>query len=248
MSEEQTPRALRIMHTLLTEADRRGYETGWAEETELGAELRTKELRLFLTLSEEQDKRDVLPTASELEKAKVYEWQRFQPETRQVPSGRLKLELGTGRSRHPLQWWADRKRWRLEDKLGEVIATIEARVHAERDRLIKEEQARLQRQRDWEAAIDQARQRVHEDRRIKALTTQLDDWETAAKIRDFCAALESASATDTVDAAQKQWREWCRSYADRIDPVVSGAAGPDEIDPHPSDLKPYLGRWSPYGP
>lgn len=249
VSEEQTPRALRIMHTLLTEADHRGYETGWAEDTERGAEIRTKELRLVVTMSEEQDKRDVLPTASELAKTKVYEWQRFQPDTRFVPSGRLRLEVGTQRSCYNRgQWWADRKRWRLEDKIGEVIATIDARIQAERDRLLEEERARLQRQRDWEAAMDRARQRFHEDRRIKALTEQLADWETAAKIREYCAALESAPATDKDDVEQAQWREWCRAYADRIDPTKHGAANPEEIEPDPSDLNPYLGRWSPYGP
>lgn len=247
VSENQVPRALRIMHTVLTEADRRGYETGWVDDIEFGAEIRTKELRLYVTLREEHDKRDVLPTTEELAQSKHYAWQRFQPEERWVPSGRLRLEVGTRHSRWDRgQWWADRKRWQLEDKIGEVVAAIDDRMQRERDRLQEEERAHQQRQCDWETAMTRARQLFHEDRRITALTNQLNAWDTARKIRDYCIALEAGPDAD--EPAQRQWSEWCRAYADRLDPTKNVTLGPEEIEPNPGDLKPYLGRWNPYGP
>lgn len=247
VSKDQVPRALRIVHTVLTESEQRGYSARWAEDTDLGVEIGTMELRLFVTLSEERDKRDVLPTPEQLAERKVYSWQRVQPEERIVPSGRLRLEISTSKARWDRdQWWADRKRWRLEDKIGEVMAAIDNRVDQERERLAEEERVRRQRQHDWEAAMTHARQRFHDDRRIHELTEQLTALDSARRIRDYCAALDAATSAD--DVAQRQWQQWCYAYADRIDPTKNSPTGPEEIEPEPHDLKPYLGRWSPYGP
>ncbi|HYT94350.1 MAG TPA: hypothetical protein VEL76_36885, partial [Gemmataceae bacterium] len=251
VSQQTLPRALRIMHTVLTEAERRGYDTGWATNTTARAEIRVDGLRFQVTLREERDVRDVLPTPDELASKKVYAWQRFQPKQKAVPSGRLRLEVESSAPWDRARYWADRQRWRVEDKLGEVLAHVSARVQAERDRLRAEEEARQQRQRDWEVAMNRARTRLQEDRRIAELTAQLKNWKKAANIRAYCDQLEQAQATgaDEADAeAAVHWREWCRSYADRIDPVKRGTVAPPEVEPDPSDLKPYLGRWSPYGP
>lgn len=252
VSPEQAPRALRIMHTVLTEAERRGYDTGWAKDTAEGVEIRDGSFRLQVTMTEEREQRDFLPTPEELAGKKTYTWQRVQPETRWVRSGRLKIQVGTNGARWDRStWWADRKRWRVEDKLSELIAEITQRIQAERDRIAEQERARLQRQRDWEAAMANARDRFQEDRRIDALTKQLKNWQTATSIRSYCEAIEAEGATgQNADHAESQtrWLEWCRAYADHIDPTKTGAAAPDEIEPSPSDLKPYLGQFSPYGP
>ena len=252
VSPEQLPRALRIIHTVLTEAEHHGYETGWADDTSAGVEIRAGRFRLHVTLTEEWEKRDVVPTPDELAGKKLYDWQRFQPETKSVRSGKLRLQVATNGIRWDRPaWWADRQRWSVEDKLGEVLTEITSRVQAEQHRIDAEEQAKLQRQRDWEAAMGNARARFQEDRRIDRLTKQLDRWEKAAVIRAYCAALEGAQLPD-LDAeeagARSGWLEWCRSYADRIDPTKTGACAPQETEPKPSDLQPYLGRFSPYGP
>jgi hypothetical protein len=252
VSAEQVTRALRIMHTVLTEADRRGYETGWADDTSVGAEIRLGTFRLYVSLTEERETRDVLPTTTDLSSKKVYDWQRFQPHTRSVPSGKLRIEVATAEGRWDrTAHWSDRQRWTIEDKVGDVLAEITRRITAEQDRITAAEQAKVQRQRDWEAAMDQARSRFHHDRRIEALNKQLDRWKRSAEIRAYCAAVEQARPTDddteTLEA-QSRWLEWCRRYADQIDPTLAGAHAPKEIEPRPDDLKPYLGRFSPYGP
>jgi hypothetical protein len=147
--------------------------------------------------------------------------------------------------------WADRQRWNVEDKLGEVLAEITGRVKAEQDRIAAEAQAKLQRERDWEAAMANARARFQEDRRIEALSEQLDEWKKAAEIRAYCAAVEEALPANDDAAksdAQSRWLEWCRSHADQIDPTRTGVSAPKEIEPRLSDLKSYLGGLSPYGP
>ncbi|MPZ81984.1 MAG: hypothetical protein GEV28_16965 [Actinophytocola sp.] len=251
VSPEQAPRALRIMHTVLTEAERRGYDTGWAEDTSEGVEIRDGNFRLHITMTEERKQRDLLPTPEELANKKIYTWQRIQPETKWVHSGKLKIQLSTSGARWDRPaWWADRKRWRVEDKLSELVAEINRRVQAERDRIVEEERARLQRQRDREAAMANARARFQQDRRIDALNRQLKNWQKAASIRAYCTDVEGARSVehDTEQAdAQARWMEWCRAYADHIDPAKTGTRAPDEIEPTPSDLKPYMRRFSPYG-
>lgn len=252
VSMEQVERALRIMHTVFTEADRREYETGWADDTSVGAEIRVDGFRVHVTLTEEWETREVVPTPAELSGKKVYGWQRFQPEMRSVRSGKLRIQVTTAGVRfdRPAKW-ADRQRWNVENKLGEVLAEIDGRVKAEQDRIAAKEQARLQRQHDWEVAMSKARAHFQEDRRITALNKQLDGWRKAAEIRAYCEAVEEARrADDDADGSEGQarWLEWCRSHADQIDPTRMGASGPNEAEPGPSDLTPYLGRFSPYGP
>lgn len=41
---------------------------------------------------------------------------------------------------------------------------------------------------------------------------------------------------------------WANAYADQIDPTTGPVTGPEEVEPGTEDLRPYLGRWSPYGP
>ena len=252
VSAEQVTRALRIMHTVLAEADARGYDTGWADDTSAGAEIRVDTFRLYVSLTEERESRDVLPTPADLTSKKVYDWQRFQPETRSVWSGKLRIEVSTADARWDrTAHWSDRQRWTVEDKLGDVMAEITRRIEVEQDRIAAAERAKVQRQRDWEAAMDQARSRFHQDRRIEALGKQIDRWKRSAEIRAYCAAVDEAGPTDE-DAekseARSRWLEWCRRYADQIDPTLAGAHAPGEVEPRPDDLKPYLGRLSPYGP
>ena len=57
------------------------------------------------------------------------------------------------------------------------------------------------------------------------------------------------SATPAMSGrSDRDWLAWARAYADEIDPTIGLVAGPEEVEPGPEDLRPYLGRWSPYGP
>lgn len=252
VSAEQLPRALRIMHSVLVEAEHRGYNTGWTDETAASVQISSGSFRLYVTMTEELEKRDVVPTAKDLASKKVYDWQRFQPETKSVRSGKLRLQVATeGRRWDRSAWWADRQRWTVEDKVGEILAEITKRITAEQDRIAAEEQEKLQRQRDWEAAMANARVSFQEHRRVTALNAQLERWQNASAIRNYCNAVEATRPTgDAVEEthAQSSWLEWCRSYADQIDPVRAGAGAPKDIEPGPSDLQPYLGKFSAYGP
>lgn len=245
VSKPLVPRMLRFLHVLLTECDARGCTMNWSENKEVGIRIEVKGLEYHLTVSEEIEKRDVLPASEELSKRKTYAWQRVQAETRMVPNGRLVVSLHRTRRNH--HKWADRKRTSIEDKLPAILEEIDQQVAVERERQDAAERDRQEQQLKLEAAMERATSRFQEDRRIATLDAQLADWEKAAAIRAFCDASEGRPTPGKNAAETEAWLRWCRDYADRIDPVVQGVTAPPE--PNPEDLRPYLPRhMKPYRP
>ncbi|MBP2322654.1 hypothetical protein JOF56_003039 [Kibdelosporangium banguiense] len=246
VTEASLNRALRILNTLLTEWERRG-NSAELEDDAHGITMICGESRYGTQISEQREVVEQYPTSEELEQKKVYAWQRVQPTEREVGTGYLVLELKhewkySGRRRR----WADRARWTLESKLTDVLAELEARAQLDEERRIAKLEEEARRQQDCEAAMATARFRFAEDVKIKALTEQVDGWEQAARIRAYCDALQAAQADANSDVTA--WIEWARTYADRIDPLRRHTFQPGISEPRPQDLKPYLGRWSPYGP
>ncbi|MGF6886353.1 hypothetical protein ABIA39_000320 [Nocardia sp. GAS34] len=247
ISASLVPRSQRIMHTILVEAAARGYAVDWAQNRSDGAEITACNLVFCVSLAEESEEREVLPDPDESNGRKVYEWQRFRPVKRVVPSGRLVLSLTqVGDTNYPYsRWWADRKRWCVEDRVSSLLDAVPLRVREVEDRHAAAEEAAARRRRDWEAAMDRARAQLAEDTRISALDKQLADWQRAQAIRAFCAACEQQTGAEV---AVDGWLQWCREYADRLDPALNGTATSPEIDMKSENLRPYLRHWSPYGP
>jgi hypothetical protein len=130
-----------------------------------------------------------------------------------------------------------------------VLTEIDARTRLAQERERAAEEARAQRRRDWEAAMATARERFRNNHRIVALNTQVKAWEQTARIRSYCDALDKAIANNpALDDHVGQWLAWSRAYADRLDPIGRDDLEPAEAEPRREDLRPYLGRWSPYGP
>ncbi|MEV1116126.1 hypothetical protein AB0I91_13725 [Actinosynnema sp. NPDC049800] len=246
VSKDSRDRALRLLHILATEWERRGHTVA-VEADQPGLTFTSGTSRFVLEVSEESDLVEA-PHLDELEQKPTYSWQRVPIRQRHVPSGRLVLELPhswdyNGRRRR----WADRTRWSLEDKLGDVIKELEGRVRFDEERRIAEQREKAARRLQWEEAMTEARFRFVEDARIAALNEQLQAWETATKVRAYCQAAE-AVLPESPDSDVVEWLRWMRNYADRIDPVIRGVQAPKLREPSAYELRPYLDRWSPYGP
>ncbi|XVS66014.1 hypothetical protein ACQPYE_08160 [Actinosynnema sp. CA-299493] len=246
VSKDSRDRALRLFHILATEWERRGHAVAF-EADQPGLTFTSGTSRFVLEVSEESDLVEA-PHLDELEQKPTYSWQRVPIRQRYVSSGRLVLELPhswdyNGRRRR----WADRTRWSLEDRLGDIIKELEGRVRFDEERRIAEEREKRARQYQWEDAMAEARFRFAEDARIAALNEQMQAWETAAKVRAYCQAAEAA-LPETPDSDVVEWLQWMRDYADRIDPVIRGVQAPKLHAPSAHELRPYLDRWSPYGP
>lgn len=180
---------------------------------------------------------------------RLYDWQRVKPEMVNEPTGRLVIEFADhdwdyrGRRRR----WGDTVRWRLDDKLGEILGEVEAQVALLKERRREAEEARVRRQQQWEAAMRVAMSRYHDAVRVEALRAQVDAWEEACRVRRFCDYLdEVAEESDAERGAEiRSWVAWGRAYADR--PGRWPRLLPEHEEPSPDDLWPYLGQWSPYG-
>ncbi|GAA2341130.1 hypothetical protein [Dactylosporangium salmoneum] len=260
VSPEARARALRLLQALAGAADQRGHTLDLAGGPRPGRRFTAGGFHVLLAVSEGEDTIDYLPDGDELQERKVYAWQRIAPERRRVPSGRLVLEVPDERPflgrRHR---WADRQRWRLEDRLGHVLAELEHRTAAQAQAKEAAKRAAAARRRDWEQAMASARAAYTDAYEERAVREQVDAWHRAQAARAYAAALAAAvdalpAGTGTAGSAPPgaAWTAWVDRvlrYADRVDPLVPAPQLPQQPPPPgPEQLRPFLDGWSPYGP
>ncbi len=229
-------------------SESRGHETCFEVDGSPGFWITVADIPWRLLISEELDKAE-LPVREEVEEAS-YDWKRIPLRIEPVPSGRLAIELSddhrfSGRKRR----WADRRRWSLVSKIPEIISELEARSATLHAREVEEHHLLELRRREWQQAMDEARSQFHLDQKRRALLDQVAMWRQHQDVVAFCDVLDKLVSEDVnQDRAGRlrSWLEWCRGYAARVGTNVPMA--PEEKEPTPNELKPYLGKWSPYGP
>jgi hypothetical protein len=266
VSRKALPRVLRIVHALANEAERRGYEVACArvrEDSYGRSEWKpAHDGQLVFTINGHELKVRLWEKGAGLRGPYERQWKRWQ-EDREKPfremlflnrpkpydsgaTGELNIEaLGWSHGRQGS--WGDRKRWTLEDRLPQLMRELETQaVEAEERRLAKEREE-AERQRQWEAAMERAKVRLIEDHRVDVLRTRVAAWREADAIRAYCDAAEARHGTDTIAADREaaQWLAFAREHAERAQQLPRMPADPEITH---DALKPYLGRWSPYGP
>ncbi|MFJ9209346.1 hypothetical protein [Streptomyces sp. NPDC102264] len=150
LSRALADRALRIMHTLLTEAESRGYavETqtdlkhGEAEHT-LAIVIRGRAFPLVLT--ERTTKVPHEPTSQELRQQDRAPWTRL-PKYDEEFNDRLALGAPTGSRYQHSYSYSDGARWTLESRLGHLLQGLE-RLAGEAERREREQELREAEQR-----------------------------------------------------------------------------------------------------
>ena len=147
-----------------------------------------------------------------------------------VFNGRLKLELLRGRGPSGRGNWTDGVRQKLEDVLGVFVLEIKLILEkAERERIPKLIAAEERRRKEEADAIwrklEQER-RYKEQQRISVLDSLMKDWARAQDVRKFAAAARERAAVGCLKIEKEDstadWLEWLESYADSIDPLVTG--------------------------
>lgn len=267
VSRSALSRVVRIIHALATECEHRGYalkkmnpepprdagygrrSTSTSSRADLTIEIRGHAYPI--DLSEEK-----VPVRGPWEEQERYRKSDYY--TRQVGieprigrydkegTGRLTLTLGHGYNRHGRQSsWGDRRSWKLEDKLPDVLREIEVRAveddHAEAERRRQEEE----RQQQWQVAMARAKARYVESEREKALRSEIGAWREAQLFERYLHELEKMHGNDPEAA---EWIGWVGGFIARLNPLSPPARMPDVAEPQPDELKPFLGGWSPYGP
>lgn len=207
-------RAWHVLQALAAEAERRGHTVAAAPEPGPVSDHRVRPERWHLEITvgsetvrlrveEERDRVAHEPTAGELEQQRRSWWMRI-PTHDKVASGRLGVRLqGEATSSARRLNWADRTKWRLEDKLPEVLR--EVAVRADGLRRARQARAEAQARHDREVAVEQDRARVRaaEHHRVEVLDQQLGRWRETRELREFARELaERITAAEQALAEQ----------------------------------------------
>ncbi|WP_194894621.1 hypothetical protein [Catenulispora pinisilvae] len=149
--------------------------------------------------------------------------------------------------------WADGKRRKIEDVLAVLFEELELQAGQAAQRKIDEQQAEDERRQQWQAAMAKAREAATLAFYIKTLEKQHKQWREAERLREYLAAVDArvAQAVADEDPGVKKAQEWMifvKAYIMTLDPLSGLPTMPDPPALTNDDLKPFLGRWSPYGP
>lgn len=219
VSDAARPRAMLLIQALHSETDRRGYQLGARNGDEPGFRIQIEEDTFDFTLSEELDR--VEQFDPEEVASKRYSWQRVSSRTVKAPSGRLVITMMP--TYHRLSW-SDRKRWRLDDRLSDILQLVESRAAEARERRARLAAEKERRRTEWEAAVPLARQRYAAEFNRNRLDAQLDAHDRAERIRRFCGQLDEL-AEQQVDGPTRQairkWAALARREAEAVDPLTN---------------------------
>nr|WP_157554198.1 hypothetical protein [Herbidospora sakaeratensis] len=253
-------RALEVVGALAEGLLPRGHSVGVSRRGKpRGLHAHARGHQYALSIKEELDRVPRVYTEEDLRSRGLYAWQRVTPEYDEVPSGRLRLELGEGSG---LQCWADDKRSRLEDKVRTVVNAIERLSEADQQARLAREEAQRQRDEKWrrqeeeqrrqaaarqeerDRELAQAADQAQEEHRRRAFGQALEGWASAAAIREFCLGLEALAATlPEQEATIAQWVTWAREQADHMDPLNTPSVLTEvsfDIEPTAETLHRYL--------
>jgi hypothetical protein len=264
VAKASVSRAVRIIHALAVEAEVRGYEVkklqfdlpprrGYARRSMNGDadfSIGIRGHHYGLHLSEEKvPLRGVWEDQERWKRTDYYHRQLgVEPRIGRYDSdgsGRLTLGID-GYSREGRQSsWGDRRSWTLEEKLPEILRELEVRAVEDDHREAERRRQQEERQREWEAAMARAKLRFIEAERENTLRSEVASWQEAQLFERYLSEVE-ATHGDDLEAAE--WIEWMRGFISRLNPISRTARMPEVPEPDPSDLKPFLGGWSPYGP
>lgn len=202
-----------------------------------------------LKLSEETDRVEHVPTARELAEQKRSTWFRM-PTHDNVPSGRLRIDVGVGFGTERRSFWADRSRWTLEEKLPEVLREVAVRV----DELRLKREAQTRAKTAYREAVEQergrARVRAAESQRRDVLDKQLQRWREVAELRAYAsdmaeriAAAEGAGEAEPEAVADaRRWLLWIEEHARKRDPLSELAAWPVAPNLRSWELEKFISR------
>lgn len=256
LSASLRPRAFRLLHALVGEAEARGHTVrvykrpnGYVYGTPTGGLVgcllfEVGGIKCAISISEPQDRVPHVTTEREMAKAKRESWYRI-PTHDYVKSGRLHMTVATDSGYQTKMSWGDRAKLVLESRLCDVLPLFErwAAVHAERKEAERLRQIADQERRGREDEL--ARDAYMQHALGERLVADLSAWELARRLRDYLAKQRCRVAEMPVDderAAAEQWLEWCDRYVAKLDPEVQPIHQPKIKPPDYNDLRDFRQR------
>jgi hypothetical protein len=168
------------------------------------------------------NERAVKRPATEKEKQAAAEsW--LAPRTFFDSTGLLRVGIGSMRfeGRHAIEETKDSP---LEKRIPEIVEALKKEVDdCRKHRAYHEEQARIQAETE-QARLAEQRKREEEVQRQRELERMAGRWQTSEQVRNLALVFEKQMGSlAQQNPAAMRWLTWARSYADKIDPVLSGA-------------------------
>jgi len=256
LSASLRPRAFRLLHAVVREAEARGHTVrvykrpngdvyGEPNGGIVGCLLfEVDGIKCAISISEPQDRVPHVVTETEKAKAKRDNWYRI-PTHDYVKSGRLHMTVATDSGYQTKMSWEDRAKLVLESRLCDVLPLFErwAAIEAERK---DAERLRHTAEQERKAREDELAQNAYVQHALgERLIADLGAWELAGRLRDYLAVLRSRVTTMTAAderAAAEEWLEWCDRYVAKLDPGVQPIQQPKIKPPDYNDLREFRQR------
>lgn len=219
---ESVDRSARILNALISCLEQRGHSFA-CKTTERGSVMKATVAgeEVAILFGEETDRKERELTAHEKQMQERNPWLYQQPLYTYSPSGRLFLKLDhycTGLRKN----WADGKRQRLEQCLGDFVAqleTVAAQYKADRE----EREAADKRRHTWELERAEKLAAIkREEEKLARLHANADAWHRSQRLRRFADAVRVAATEGRVrsDEELERWLAWVSDQADRLDPLA----------------------------
>lgn len=253
-------RALRIIQALIAATETQGHKAALGTTQGAPPPHRRRKAPPHFTITaqgesvgilvlQEQDRSEHVPADKELADANKYSWMRI-PRFDHTPSNRLRFILQGGRP-HRASEWADLPDRPLEDQLAEIVQEVGLRGEAAELKRRADQQAREEQQQRWEAAMQEARAAYAHAYRVEHLGEQAAAWHQTRRLTQYVTAVRNQATSLPPGQEKTEIEEWLAFADAHLRHLTKSAAAPKlPSPPKPSsdDLKPFLGRWSPYGP
>ena len=235
---ESIGRVIAFLDALITAAEDRSYQVVKGNQA---LELFVDDERLSFKLVEHTTRSKHNPTEAEL--AAIEKWEKRQqrrqqnwgygdwtprptpPEWDYLPNRHLQVIVNDGCYGHNglRRTFGDGKAQRIETLINailEAFATWSVAIKAKR---IEDEQRRREWEEEQQRREEQRRLTALESKRVEALTKSLERWDQHRRVLDYVAAVEAKLSTDDEQReAARQWIDWAKGFADRIDPLREG--------------------------
>ena len=215
-------RALLIMDTLLKALGKRGCTVSVVSEHPWPTVASVQDETIEFLLEERIKQVPHQATPIEELEAKQFSWHPRKSDP--APSGDLRLDIAHARWYGLPATWADGKKGRLEQYLGEFVRGLEDVAEAIKKQRAKEEEAEHRREEERKREWERQQQRYLDERRAAELKAQAGRWREARDLREYVAALKNAKTvmmrTEYLEISLLQeWVTWAEAYAERLDPL-----------------------------
>ena len=223
VTEAQLSRALNILDALFHAMEARNVRVIWPKDVAAVLSLDCDSEKIGLCLSEILDSKPHVVTAEE-EAHRKRDWSWSPPKRDYQATGFLRIALLCDETTTVRHTWSEGKRKKkIEESLGEVVAGIEPLVMA-----IKKAKADRQRWQEELAAEQRRREearRQHEEfvRRGGIITKAAEALRQSQMVRRFVICVGNSPKLHELDTdslrRMQELLAWCTEYADRVDPT-----------------------------